>query len=411
MTDLATASAAFQSLTDVLDGTNYRAVAWLGSGSMGEVLEAEHVTLKRRVVVKLLLPAFAADVGMVDRLRLEAQAAAALGGHPNIVEVLDFGKTPAGRPYLVMERLVGRTLRQELRARGPLPVAEAVGLARQLLHGLGAAHRAGLIHRDVKPDNLFLCERGQSVNGEGERRLKILDFGIVKVSAGRGPAPLALPTSEGMAVGTPRFFAPEQAQGRPIDARADLYAVGCVLFWMLTGRDPFQHRLGLFPLLHAHVNELPSPPSALARQTISAALDRVVLCALAKKPADRFSSAEAMTAALDALSPTAAPRRLSPQRWAHTERIDTRAFRSSVPGADEETLRPLPSTTEPMESRPRREERIALEMPTLAAAPAIATAPSFLRREPDLVIALALLTTALVAIALLLYTYLHGRPS
>lgn len=407
MTEFATASAAPPSLPDLLDGTNYRPVAWLGSGSMGEVLEAEHVTLKRRVVVKLLLPAFAADVGMADRLRLEAQAASALSGHPNIVEVLDFGKTPAGRPYLVMERLVGRTLRQELRGRGPLPVAEAVGLVRQLLAGLGAAHRAGLIHRDIKPDNLFLCDRG----APGERRLKILDFGIVKVSAGRGPAPLALPTSEGMAVGTPRFFAPEQAQGRPIDVRADLYAVGCVLFWMLTGRDPFQHRLGLFPLLHAHVNELPRPPSALAYQTISAALDRVVLCALAKKPEDRFSSAEAMAAALDALSSRAPLPRSSPQRWAHTERIDTRAFRSSAPGADEETLRSISAPTEPTESQPRREDRIALEMPTLAAAPAMVTAPSFLRRERYLVIALALLTTALVAIALLLYTYLHGRTS
>jgi len=341
MTELATDSDASPSLSELLDGTNYRAVARLGSGSMGEVLLAEHVTLKRCVVVKLLLPAFAADVGMADRLRLEAQAAATLGGHPNIVEVHDFGRTPAGRPYLVMERLVGRTLRQELRARGPLPVSEAVGLVRQLLCGLGAAHRAGLIHRDIKPDNLFLCERGQSVDGEGEPRLKILDFGIVKVSAGRGPAPLALPTSEGMAIGTPRFLAPEQAQGRPVDARADLYAVGCVLFWLLTGRDPFQHHLGLFPLLHAHVNELPKPPSALAHQPISAALDRLVLCALAKKPKDRFSSAEAMTAALDALSPTAAPRRPRAQSWAHTERIDTRAFRSPADGADDETVRPL----------------------------------------------------------------------
>jgi serine/threonine-protein kinase len=253
MNEPATANAPSASLTALLDGTNFRALGRLGHGSMGEVLEAEHVTLKRRVVVKLLLPVFDSDPGMADRLRLEAQAVATLAGHPNIVEVLDFGKTPAGRPYLVMERLDGRTLREELRARGPLPVAQAVALAKQLLRGLGAAHSAGLVHRDIKPDNLFLCEPGAN----GKQTLKILDFGIVKVAVGRGPAPLALPTAEGMAIGTPRFLAPEQAQGRPVDSRADLYAAGCVLFWMLTGRDPFQHHAGLFPLIHAHVR--PSP--------------------------------------------------------------------------------------------------------------------------------------------------------
>ena len=399
MAEFATDAAASSSLSALLDGTNYRAIARLGSGSMGEVLEAEHVTLKRRVVVKLLLPAFAADAGMADRLRLEAQAAATLGGHPNIVEVLDFGKTPAGRPYLVMERLQGRTLWQELRARGPLPVAEAIGLARQLLHGLGAAHRAGLVHRDIKPDNLFLCERG----ADGPRWLKILDFGIVKVAVGRGPAPLALPTAEGMAIGTPGFLAPEQAQGHPVDARADLYAVGCVLFWMLTGRDPFHHRIGLFPLIHAHVKERPRPPSALARQAISGALDLVVLRALAKKPEDRFCDAEAMTAALDALSRTSGP-----QRWAHTERIETRAPRAPAVNEDDETARSLSRPTAPW---PQRGHRIAVELPPLLAAPAATVVPQFRRHQPHLLIASSLIVVALVAVALLLYTYLHGVHS
>lgn len=400
MHDPATASAASPSLSTLLDGTNFRAIARLGSGSMGEVIEAEHITLKRRVVVKLLLPAFASDAGMADRLRLEAQAAAALGGHPNIVEVIDFGKTPAGRPYLVMERLQGRTLRQELRARGPWPVVEAIGLARQLLHGLAAAHGAGLVHRDIKPDNLFLCERG----ADGERRLKILDFGIVKVALGRGPAPLALPTAEGLAIGTPRFLAPEQAQGRPIDSRADLYAVGCVLFWMLTGRDPFQHHIGLFPLIHAHVNEPPRPPSAVARQAISAALDRVVLRALAKKPDDRFCNAEAMTAALDALAVRATPR-----RWERTERIATRALGVSTDiDHDADTARPLPSSTAP---RPQRTDRIALEMPTISAVAATTEPPRFLAREAAIALVLALVVVALVALSLLLYTYRHGLAS
>ena len=173
-------------------------------------------------------------------MRLEAQATSALSGHPNIVEIFDLGRTAEGRPYLAMERLVGRTLKQEVAARGALPVAEAIGLVKQLLAGLAAAHGAGLVHRDIKPDNLFLCDAG----ADGARRLKILDFGIVKVvSAGkRGPRPLAIPTGEGMAIGTPRFLSPEQATGRPVDARADLYAAGCVLFWLIAGRDPFFDR-------------------------------------------------------------------------------------------------------------------------------------------------------------------------
>src|SRR6478736_1962481 len=148
MADSAITSARTPSLATLLQGTPFRALACLGCGSTGEVFEAEHINLQRRVVVKLLRAEFGADSGMADRLRLEAQAAVALDGHPNI--------------------------------------DEALGLVRQILTGLGAAHRAGLIHRDIKPENLFLC----SPSAGGERRLKILDFGIVKVAAGRGPAPL-----------------------------------------------------------------------------------------------------------------------------------------------------------------------------------------------------------------------------
>jgi serine/threonine-protein kinase len=322
-------------LDDPLAGTPYRAIAPAGGGAMGEVLEAEHRALKKRVMVKLVRAEHAGSSAMEDRMRLEAQSASALSGHPNIVEILDLGRTEEGRPYLVMERLVGRTLKQEVAARGPLPVAEALGLLRQLLAGLAAAHRAGLVHRDIKPDNLFLCEPG----ADGARRLKILDFGIVKVvSAGKhAPRPLAIPTGEGMAIGTPRFLSPEQALGRPVDARADLYAAGCVLFWLIAGCDPFFDRDGLLAIVQAHASETPPRLSTIAAQAVPVAVDELVIWALEKKPEHRFASAEEMAAALE----IAAARPASVKRWARTEPLDTRAFRpAAVPDESEAATLP-----------------------------------------------------------------------
>jgi len=324
------------SFVDPLAGTPYRAIGPAGGGSMGEVIEAEHRALKKRVMVKLIRAEHAGSSAMEDRMRLEAQATSALSGHPNIVEIFDLGRTAEGRPYLAMERLVGRTLKQEVAARGALPVAEAIGLVKQLLAGLAAAHGAGLVHRDIKPDNLFLCDAGP----DGARRLKILDFGIVKVvSAGkRGPRPLAIPTGEGMAIGTPRFLSPEQATGRPVDARADLYAAGCVLFWLIAGRDPFFDREGLVAIVKAHAADTPPPLSAIAEQAAPAALDEVMAWALEKKPEHRFSSAEEMAAALEAVE--ARPTRA--KRWARTEPLDTRAFRPAA-APDEREIATLPA--------------------------------------------------------------------
>src|SRR6185437_14961988 len=160
------------------------------------------------------------------------------------VAVTDFGETGSGIPFLALEQLSGRTLEKELTLRGALPPAEAVQLARELLDALRCAHDAGILHRDVKPENIFLAEPER-----GGRILKLLDFGIAKVlpsvSDADGPAPLALPTEEGVTLGTPRFLAPEQARGTSVDQRADLYAAGAVLYAMLTGRDPYAHVEGV----------------------------------------------------------------------------------------------------------------------------------------------------------------------
>jgi len=278
---------------DPLEGTPYRTVRPLGAGGMGEVIEAEHAGTGRRVVAKILHGHLSARTDLADRMRLEGDALGMVE-HPNVVAVLDTGVTADERPYLVLERLEGRTLRDELAARGPLPAAEAVDLAAQALDGLEAVHGKGLVHRDVKLDNLFVCDAPA-----GRRRaLKLLDLGVAKVlaAAGERPAPLLVPTAEGVSMGTPRFFSPEQATGAPLDARADVYAMGLVLYALVTGRTPFEHLRDTEALLHAHAAEPPEPPSQRATQPLPPGLEAAILKALAKQPDERFRSAAAFAA-------------------------------------------------------------------------------------------------------------------
>ena len=326
---------------DPLAGTPYRLLRHVTAGAMGEIVEAEHVALRRKVIVKLIHRAYAALPGFVDRFRLEAQSLATLAPRTaHIVAVLDCGETRDGRSFLVLEHLAGHTLNDELRARRLLPPSEAVGIACDLLEALRCAHEVGIVHRDVKPDNIFLAE-----SAHHDRLVKLLDFGIAKVLPGisdeDAPAPLALPTEEGMTLGTPRFLSPEQARGAAIDHRSDLYSTGAVLYAMLTGRDPFAHVEGIAAVIRAHVLEPPRPPSFVAAQQIPAALDQIVLKALAKKPEDRYASAADFAAALaGALAPP------QPAHWAGTERMDVTAFQGAGRGG--RAPRPL-DKTEPLD--------------------------------------------------------------
>ncbi len=296
-----------------LAGTPYRFVRSLRQGAMGEVVVAEHIALGRLVALKSLHADIASDPTFIERLRLEAQAAARIAS-PHIVSVLDIGVTAKGRPYLVMELLSGNTLSDELRARGRFEPEEAIDVALQLLHGLDATHTLGLVHRDLKPANLFLCDR----DTRGQRHLKILDFGIAKVlrgAAASAPGPIALPTEQGVTLGTPRYMAPEQATGRPVDARTDLYAAGLILYELLAGRGPFADIRQLGPLLEAQVGDLPPPPSSFA--PVSPALEAVVMRAIEKRPSDRFRSADQFARALRAAAPT--PSRPPPRRSSQPE--------------------------------------------------------------------------------------------
>lgn len=280
---------------DLLRGTPYRMREILGRGGMGEVVLAEHRRLGKLFVAKLVHPQLS-NAHAADRLRVEAQILSRLS-HPNLVEVTDLGITEDGRPFLVMERLVGRTLVEEVNARGALPIEESVQIAIDVLSALEAAHAVGVVHRDVKTENIFLHELTDR-SAVKRRVVKLLDFGIAKILAGDAVEPTRFPTEEGTLLGTPRFCSPEQAMGRPdVDHRADLYSVGVVLFFMVTGRRPFEQQ-GLVELVRAHVFDPPPRPSDRAPHPIPPALEAVILRAMAKQPADRYADAAAMTKAL-----------------------------------------------------------------------------------------------------------------
>ncbi len=283
---------------DLLEGSPYRILGSLGAGGMGDVFEAEHRGLGHRVVVKVLREPYTGRSEMHDRMRVEGQALARIRD-PHLVMVTDIGTTRSGRPFIVMERLIGRSLRDEMLVRGFLPVVEAAEIGRQMLRGLSVAHEAGLVHRDIKPDNVFLCS-----TEDGRPFVKVLDFGVVKVAqAGRDPRtpePLLIPTAEGVAVGTPRYFSPEQTRGsRDLDERSDLYSVGLVLYTMVVGAGPFDRCGSIAELFHAHATEAPLPPSKAATQPIPIGLEQIILRALQKPREERFQTALSFIDALD----------------------------------------------------------------------------------------------------------------
>jgi serine/threonine-protein kinase len=269
-------------VSDTLIGTvfdgRYRIVRKLGAGGMADVYLAEDQELGRQVAIKILNDRHAADDSFIERFRREAKNAAGLS-HPNIVSIYDRGEAE-GTYYIAMEFLDGRSLKELIVGRGPAPIKVAIEYARNILAALAAAHRQGIVHRDIKPHNVLIGAEG---------RVKVTDFGIARSGASQM-------TEVGSIIGTAQYLSPEQARGAPVDQTSDLYSAGVVLYEMLTGQVPFT---GDTPLEIAmkHLSEVPRPPSE-HRPEIPHDLDSIVLRALAKDPSERYQSAEEMDADL-----------------------------------------------------------------------------------------------------------------
>jgi len=309
----------------------FRVESCIGRGGMGEVFLAVHPEIGSRVAIKVLNPEAASSPSLVERFFAEARAVNLIR-HESIVNVLDMARTPDGRPFLVMEYLEGAPLSAHFARSGPtLQLGWFADVMREVLSALGAAHARGITHRDLKPDNIFVTTLGHA---------KVLDFGIAKLSPELGV--VGPGTHSRALLGTPHYMSPEQARGRPVDARSDLYSVGVVLFEGVTGQRPFSAD-SIYDLLDLHVRVPPPAPSSL-RPDLPPELDRVILRALAKEPEQRFQSASELSAALRAAIGLPDDARSSPRA---ADALAATWLAPSTPIATPETLaaaaRPLSS--------------------------------------------------------------------
>ncbi len=267
----------------------YRLKRNIGRGGMGEVWEAYHSGLQGNVALKILRPDQDANPEVVQRFEQEVAAMCRLT-HPNTVRVFDYGVTEDGIWYYAMELLEGQTLFELVNTTKKLDVRRALYIAHQATRALAEAHSQGIIHRDVKPENIFVAQAG----GEADF-VKVLDFGIAKLS--REAANISL-TRTGAIFGTPTYMSPEAANGRPMDARSDVYGIGAVLYCMIAGHPPFQSA-NATELLMAHVNTPPKPLSEVEGVTVSAEVEALVMRCLAKNPNDRFDDAGQLALAIE----------------------------------------------------------------------------------------------------------------
>jgi serine/threonine-protein kinase len=278
-------------LTDTVIDNRYEVIEPLGEGGMGTVYKVRHVTLDRMFAMKVLRRDLAADAGLAARFLQEARATAAIR-HPSVVAISDFGELDDGAPYFVMDLLVGETLATRMRARGLLPPREAANIVRRLADALSAAHAANVVHRDLKPENVFLV--GSAAGKGATDEVRIVDFGAAKIMGG------SKLTRPGVVFGTPYYMSPEQASGQSVDARADIYSLGVLLYEMITGAVPFEADTYM-GVLTKHMFAAPTKPSERTPSGVQLGdLEHVVLRALEKEPSARYQTMTELSAAVAA---------------------------------------------------------------------------------------------------------------
>ena len=277
----------------LLEG-RYRLERVIGQGGMGAVYLAEHVVIGKQIAVKVLSPEYSQNPGDVQRFLQEARAASLIR-HDHIVDISDFGYTPQGQAYLVMEYLAGEDLAHVCVREGKMPWFRVTNVILQIGSALAAAHAKGVIHRDMKPENCFMVRRD-----DGEDFVKVLDFGIAKIIDERVKQRAGSLTMEGGIIGTPEYIAPELVRGQKADARVDIYALGVIMYRMLTGSLPFTTDTGNYmAILSAHLLEQPQKPRQRAPEAqIPREIEAIVLRALAKEPGERYQTVDLMIAAI-----------------------------------------------------------------------------------------------------------------